>query len=78
MSPVSHGAPPGMASAGFGQPPLKLTPGVVELLSSLDPIPEGRESLRAEKSDHRDAAEERREARREREGLKPHSGFAFG
>ncbi|MFN4230951.1 lytic transglycosylase domain-containing protein [Parvibaculum sp.] len=78
LSPVSYGAPSGMASAGFGQPPLKLTPGVVELLSSLDPIPEGRESLRAEKSDHRDAAEERREARREREGLKPHSGFAFG
>lgn len=78
MSPVSAGASSGVSGTSFSQPPLKLTPGVVELLSSLDPIPEGRESLRAERTDHREAAEERREARREREALKPHSGFAFG
>lgn len=72
----------GVPSTSFGRTPLKLTPGLVEILSSLDPIPEGRESLRADKTDrsddHREAAEERREARRAREGLKPHSGFAFG
>ncbi|HCX68872.1 MAG TPA: hypothetical protein DHK64_15435 [Rhodobiaceae bacterium] len=63
--------------------PLTLSPGVVEILSSLDPIPEGRETLKdGDKADrsatHREAAEERREARRERAGLRPHSGFAFG
>jgi hypothetical protein len=46
---------------------------VVELLSSLDPIPEGRETQKSgDKVDRREAAEERRER------LKPHSGFSFG
>ncbi|MEQ9527471.1 MAG: hypothetical protein RIF42_03595, partial [Parvibaculaceae bacterium] len=65
-------------TTSYGRSPLKLTPGVVEILASLDPIPEGSESLRTERTDAREAAEERREAHRERAGLLPHSGFTYG
>ncbi|MDZ4380369.1 MAG: lytic transglycosylase domain-containing protein [Parvibaculum sp.] len=73
LSPASGGRSGVPAGTSYGRTPLKLTPGVVELLSSLDPIPEGRETQKSgDKVDRREAAEERRER------LKPHSGFSFG
>ncbi|WP_421861365.1 lytic transglycosylase domain-containing protein [Parvibaculum sp.] len=84
LSPVSGGGSTGgVSGTSFGRMPLTLSPGVVEILSSLDPIPEGRETLKGgDKTDRsaaqREAAEERREAQRERAGLRPHSGFSFG
>lgn len=79
LSPVSGGGGSGVSGTSYGRTPLRLTPGVVELLSSLDPIPEGRSSLKGgDQIDRREAADERREARREREPLRPHSGFSFG
>lgn len=58
--------------------PLKLTPAVVEILASLDPIPQGRATLRdSERSEER-RQEARAEERRERARLLPHSGFSYG
>ncbi|MEQ8267972.1 MAG: lytic transglycosylase domain-containing protein [Parvibaculum sp.] len=79
LSPVSGGgsafATTG-AGTSFGRAPLQLTPGIVEMLSSLDPIPEGSESLRSgDKDEARERAAERTEERRER--LLPRSGFAY-
>ena len=57
---------------------LHLTPAVVEILASLDPIPEGRDSLRtSDRSDER-RDEVRADERRERARLLPRSGFAYG
>ncbi|MDP2124230.1 MAG: lytic transglycosylase domain-containing protein [Parvibaculum sp.] len=57
---------------------LKLTPGIVEVLAALDPIPQGSASLRqSERSDER-REEARAEERRERARLLPRSGFSFG
>ena len=57
---------------------LHLTPAVVEILASLDPIPQGRDSLRtSDRSDER-RDEARAEERRERARLLPRSGFAYG
>ncbi|ABS64296.1 hypothetical protein Plav_2688 [Parvibaculum lavamentivorans DS-1] len=78
LSPVSGGAYPA-ASTGtsVGRAPLQLTPGIVELLASLDPIPEGSETLRSgDKKNARDEAEARDE-RRERARMLPRSGFAY-
>lgn len=76
-SPVSGGGSSFAATGAgtsFGRAPLQLTPGIVEMLSSLDPIPEGSETLRnGDKNDERVA--ERNEERRER--LLPRSGFAY-
>ena len=74
---ASTGTATNSQTTSYGRSPLKLTPGVVEILASLDPIPEGSETLRTERNDAREAAEERREAHRERAGLLPHSGFAY-
>lgn len=84
LSPVSgggssfatSGAGTSFGQAALGRAPLQLTPGIVEMLSSLDPIPEGSESLRSgDKDEARERAAERTEERRER--LLPRSGFAY-
>lgn len=80
LSPVSGGGS-SFAATGAGtsvtRAPLQLTPGIVELLATLDPLPEGSESLRSgDKPDARDQAEARDE-RRERARLLPRSGFAY-
>ncbi|MEX1153292.1 lytic transglycosylase domain-containing protein [Parvibaculum sp.] len=76
-------APPSSSGAGtsgasrYGSP-LKLTPGVVEVLASLDPIPQGSATLRqSERNDER-REEARAEERRERARMLPRSGFSYG
>ena len=77
---LSPGLSPAAASGGASRygAPLKLTPAVVEILASLDPIPQGSATLRdSERSEER-RQEARAEERRERARLLPHSGFSYG
>ena len=78
LSPVSgSGSSFAMTGAGTSvtRAPLQLTPGIVELLATLDPLPEGSESLRSE--DKTDARNDARNEARERARLLPRSGFAY-
>ena len=66
------------ASANYGRTPLVLNSTVVEILASLDPIPGSSDSAGADRQSEREAADERREAHRERARLLPRSGFTYG
>ncbi|MCF8470972.1 MAG: lytic transglycosylase domain-containing protein [Parvibaculum sp.] len=84
----SGGSFSGMSGTSYGRAPLKLSPAVVQILSSLDPFPAagaashtGKES--DDNADARDIASKRREERNEtrlaeRPQMLPRSGFAFG
>lgn len=65
-------------AAGYGRAPLVMNSTIVEILASLDPLPQGRDSLRSDRKDERDVVDERREAHRERARLLPRSGFTYG
>lgn len=65
-------------AAGYGRAPLIMNSTVIEILASLDPIPQGRDSLRTERKNEQEIADERREAHRERARLLPRSGFTYG
>ncbi len=91
-APVQSGSSSGLSGTSYGRAPLKLSPAVVQILSSLNPFPAESTTLQPDKErdDNADARgvagrrrDERNEARNEerlaeRPRLLPHSGFAFG